>query len=55
MIPQHQSINTQLNRQWYSFTYCSATSVMMFNEGRSLAGFLKGLEPVLKSEESRIA
>lgn len=49
------SIHKQINRQWYSFTYCSATSVMMFNEGKSLAGLLKGLKPVLKSEGSRIA
>ena len=28
---------------------------MMFNEGKSLAGFLKGLEPVMNSEGSRIA
>lgn len=49
------SIHKQISRQWYSITYCSTTSVMMFIEGKSLAGFLKGLKADLNSEGSRIA
>lgn len=41
--------------KWYYSAHCSATSVMVLNEGKSLAGFLKGPEAALNNEGSRIA